>query len=155
MIQHRPDVDTGEPSIGTLFKDLTDETRTLIRQEMELAKVELSETASRVGRNVAYLAIGGAIAYGGFIILLFFAAAGLYALFALGMSRNVAGWLAPLIVGIVVGVLGYVIIQKGVHALRRTHLTPRQTIESLRENTAWLKDRMKHEERLTYGQKAR
>jgi hypothetical protein len=57
-------------SMVELLKELRDETVTLMRQEVALAKVELSEKAVRYGRNIAYLAIGGLILYAGLLFLL-------------------------------------------------------------------------------------
>src|SRR4051812_36620668 len=58
------------PSIIGLFKNLTGEFKTFIRQEVDLAKTEISEKVSMIGKNVASIAIGGFIAYAGLIVLL-------------------------------------------------------------------------------------
>lgn len=50
-------------SIGELFAQLGRETSTLVRQEVALAKVELTEKASRAGKDVGRLAVGGAVGY--------------------------------------------------------------------------------------------
>src|SRR5688500_13227650 len=50
-----------ERSIGELFAELSQKTTTLVRQEIELAKVEMSQKASRVGKNVGFLVIGGVV----------------------------------------------------------------------------------------------
>jgi hypothetical protein len=52
-------------SLGQLFADLMNETRTLLQQEVQLAKTEMTEKASRVGKDITSLVIGGAIAYAG------------------------------------------------------------------------------------------
>ncbi len=142
MIQR---TDPHEPSLGTLFKDLADETRTLVRQEIEFAKTEMTQKASLVGRNVAYLAVGGAIAYAGLLVLLLAITAGLFQLLTLAVGPGVSSWLSPLIVGIVVGVVGYLLVQKGINTLRRADLAPHQTIDSIRENKEWLKNRLTSE----------
>jgi hypothetical protein len=49
-------------SIGELFAELSQKTTTLLRQEIQLAKVEMSQKASRVGKNVGFLLIGGVVA---------------------------------------------------------------------------------------------
>src|SRR5215217_1284810 len=56
-----------ERSIGELFAELLQKTTTLVRQEIELAKVEMSQKASRVGKNVGFLVIGGVVAYTGLL----------------------------------------------------------------------------------------
>ena len=57
-------------SIGQLLKELTQESSPLLKQEMTLAKTEMSEKASRVGANLGEVAVGGAIAFLGAIALL-------------------------------------------------------------------------------------
>ena len=56
------------------------------------------------------------------------------------LAALVPSWLAALIVGVVVGAIGYVLVQKGLAALKREDLAPRQTIDTLKEDIAWAKD---------------
>lgn len=122
-------------SIGELFSELSQETRTLLRQEVELAKVEMSRKASHVAQNVAFLALGGAVAYAGFLALI--------AAVILLIGTVIALWLSALVVGIVVTVIGYVLLYKGRENLRREDLLPRRTVESLKEDKEWLKNQVK------------
>jgi hypothetical protein len=125
-----------ERSLGELFADLARESSTLIRQEVGLAKVELTEKASRLGKDLGFLAIGGAVAYAGFLgimagVIIVLAAAGL------------PWWLAALLVGLALAGGGYLLVQRGLTEMRREDLAPRQTMESLRENTQWAKEQVK------------
>lgn len=122
--------------LGSLFGDLASELATLIRQELALARAELTQKASEVGKNLGYLAIGGAVAYAGFLAIM---AALIIGLAALGLPW----WLAPLLVGLVVAGIGYFLVQKGLDALKSSNLAPRQTIESIKESREWAKDQMK------------
>src|SRR3954467_1049327 len=91
-------------SLIALFSDLFRETSTLVHQEAQLAKAEMSEKVSEVGKGIAAIAIGGAIIFAGFIVLLFAASNGL----AMFLPEEHAMWLAPLTVRpprIVLGVL--------------------------------------------------
>ena len=128
-----------ERSIGQLLKDLRDDTTTLLRQEVELAKTEMTEKASRAGRNVGAVAVGGAVAFLGAIALLGFVVAALTSLFSQFMSPGVAVWLAPLIVGAVLALVGYSMIKKALETLKRESVTPTKTTQSLQENKEWLK----------------
>jgi xanthine/uracil permease len=128
-----------ERSIGSLLKELRDETTTLLRQEVELAKTEISEKASRVGSNLGSLAVGGAVAFLGALALLAAVVYGLTSLLDQFMSLGVAVWLAPLIVGIVLAVIGYNLVQKALQTLRQESVTPRKTTETLQENKEWLR----------------
>lgn len=120
-------------SLGDLFADLSRETTTLLRQEISLASVEMGQKASAVGKDVGFLAIGGAVAYAGF--LAFLAAC----ILALDGILHVP-WLAALIVALIVLVIGYVLVRRGLDNLRRTSLAPTQTLESLREDAALVKE---------------
>lgn len=119
-----------EKSLGELFADLSRETSTLVRQEVALARVELSEKGSKVGKNVAFLAMGGAIAYAGFLVLL--AAA------VIVLANVIPLWASALVVGLIVAAVGYFLVQKGMTTLREMDLAPRETLESLREDKEWL-----------------
>ena len=52
-------IDRDDRSLGELFSELTQETRTLVRQEVDLAKSEMSQKASRLGKDIGFLAAGG------------------------------------------------------------------------------------------------
>lgn len=126
-------------SIGELLKDLRDESSTLIRQEMALAKTEMSEKAAKYGRNAGYLGAGAALATAALIVLLFGLSALLYhGLVELGLENYVAGWLALLIVGAVSAAIGYALIQKAINAFKHEPVVPEKTVASVKENTQWL-----------------
>ena len=57
-------------SLGELFSELAQDTSTLVRKEVQLAKTEMSQKASRVGKDVGFLAVGGAVAYAGLLAVL-------------------------------------------------------------------------------------
>lgn len=140
---HRPDGRAAPPpqrdSIAVLLKDLTYQSSKLVRQEVELAKAEMNEKAQRAARNGASIAIGGAVAYAGVLVLLAAASIGLAVLLAAAGLDLVlwASWLAPLIVGAIVAVIGYAMVQKGISTLKRESLVPTQTMDSLRETRQW------------------
>jgi hypothetical protein len=131
-----------ERSIGQLLKELRDETTTLLRQEVDLAKTEISEKASRTGRTLGSLAVGGGVAFLGALALLAAVVYGLTSILNQFMSVGVAIWLAPLIVGAALAAIGYSLVQKALATLRQESLTPRKTTETLQENKEWLKARM-------------
>jgi uncharacterized BrkB/YihY/UPF0761 family membrane protein len=126
-------------SLVALFSDLFRETSTLVHQEAQLAKAELSEKVSDVSKGIAGIAIGGAIIFAGFIVLLFAASNGL----ALLLPEEHAGWLAPLIVGLAVIVLGFIALAMGKHELSSSNLTPSRTMDSLRRDTELVKEHVR------------
>lgn len=126
----------GEASLGELFGNLSREVRTLFQQEVSLARLELKEKSTQAGKDVGYIAAGGAVAYGGFLVLLLAIVAGLV---ALGLDW----WLSALLVGAVVCGIGYFLIRKGLDQLKRQDFAPRQTIESLKESGQWAKQQVR------------
>jgi uncharacterized protein YacL len=131
-----------ERSIGQLLKELTHETSTLLRQEVDLAKTEMSEKAARVGTNLGSVAVGGAVAFLGAIALLLAAVYLLMSLLNNFMSPEVASWVAPLIVGGILAAVGYSMIKKALETLKRESITPQRTTQSLQENKEWLKQKI-------------
>lgn len=122
-------------SLGELLSDLTNDFSTLFRKEITLAKVEMTEKATEVIKSVAMLAVGGFIAYAGFLALL--AAA------ILGLAFVVSWWLSALIVGLVVLLIGYILVQSGMNKLKSENLTPHHTKESLQEDAEWAKEQVR------------
>lgn len=120
-----------ERSLGELFDELTYEARTLVRQEVQLAKLEMSEKARDAGRDVTFLVMGGAIAYAGFLALVYAA--------ILGLGEVVGNGWSALIVGVVVAGIGYLVLQKGLSDLKRVDPVPQRTLETLREDQEWMK----------------
>ena len=119
-------------TLGELFAELSRDTRTLVQQEVELAKAELSEKAARAGRNAGLLVAGGLIAYGGLLAIIAGAVLGL-------IRMGLAAWVAALIGGVLIALLGYLLVRAGLAGFKQLDLTPRQTIESLKEDAQWLK----------------
>ena len=119
-------------SLGELFTELAQETSTLVRQEVNLAKTEMSQKASTAGRHAGVLAAGGALAYAGLLAIL-------AALIVL-LDNVMPLWLSALLVGLVVAVVGYLLIRRGLDALKQEDFAPRETIETLKEDQRWAKD---------------
>jgi hypothetical protein len=131
-----------EKSLGQLLKDLTAETTTLLKQEVDLAKTEMGEKASRVGTNVGSVAVGGAVLFAGALALLFAAVNALTEILAHVVPITVAAWLSPLLIGLVLGAIGYSLVKKALATLKQESVTPRRTTQSLQENKEWLKSKM-------------
>jgi hypothetical protein len=119
-------------SLGQLFAELAQEMGTLVRQEMALATTEIGHKASSVGRQLGFLALGGAVAYAGLLAIV--AAA------VLLLAQVVPLWLSALLIGLLVAGIGYVLVQASLAALRNIDLTPRQTVRSLKEDVQWARE---------------
>lgn len=122
-------------SLGDLLSGLAGETSLLVRQEVALARAELTQKAASVGKDIGFLVVGGAVGYAALLALLTAAIAGL--------AYFVPLWLSALIVGLVVGIVALGLILSALKALKNTDLKPNQTVDSLKEDAQWLKEQMK------------
>lgn len=132
LFESRP---KAERSITTLLSDLASETILLIRQEMALLKAELQEKFNRLGQGATALGIGALIAYSGWLVLL--AAA------VLGLATVLPAWLAALIVALVALAIGGALVLIGRNRFDADSLLPRRSLRSLREDEAWLRERLR------------
>jgi len=133
-----------ERSLGDLFSELATETSTLVRQEVALAQTELTQKATTVGTNVGFLVAGGAVGYTALLVILAAVVIGLTQLISnlSGWQIITSAWIAAAIVGLVVGIVAYVLVTNALAKLKNTELTPRQTVETLKEDAEWLKDQV-------------
>lgn len=123
-------------SLGELLADLTNQMTTLVRQEVELARVETTAKVTRAARNAAMLAVGGVVVYTALLALV-------AAVILLLANAGIPGWLSALIVGVLLAIAGALLIQRGLAALRREDLTPKRTIETLKEDAELVRGRTK------------
>jgi hypothetical protein len=107
-----------------------------VHQEAELAKAEISEKVSQVTTGAGEIAAGGAILFAGFIVLLFAAVGALELMLATEHSM----WLAPLIVGLIVMIVGYIVLSRGRKQMSAESLTPERTLESLQRDARLAKE---------------
>jgi hypothetical protein len=124
-----------ERSLGDLFSDLSRETTTLVRQEVQLAKAELTQSATEAARGVGMLVAGGAVAYAGLLFLLLAIVFGL-------IEAGWDAWLAALVVGLVVVAIGAVLVLRARESLKPANLAPQKTVETLKEDAAWAKEQI-------------
>lgn len=133
-----------ERSLGDLFAELAGETSQLVRHEVALAQTEITQKATRVGKQVGSLVVGGAIGYAALLTVL--------AAVTMGLGRIIAsfsGWsdltsaaIAAFIVAVMVGIVAYSLVTSALAKLSETSLAPNQTIESVKEDAQWLKNQV-------------
>ncbi len=123
-------------SLTGLFGDLWRQTTRLVHQEAALAKAELSEKIGHMALGIGGIAAGGAVIFAGFIILLSSAVNAL----APYLPPNMAAWLSPLIVGLVIIIIGYIIYASGKSALDASNLKPSRTVASLQQDGQLVKE---------------
>jgi uncharacterized membrane protein YqjE len=118
-----PDQDS---SVGGLLRQLTREVPSLFTKELALAKAELSESMRVTKAGAASVATGGAVLLAGFIILLMSA--------VYFLSTLMEPWLAALIVGGVVVVIGLIMVSAGKKKFEASSFKPDRTIHSLHKD---------------------
>lgn len=123
-----------EASVAELVKQLSEQTSRLARQEVELAKAELTVKGKRAGIGAGMF--GGAGVFG------FYALGALTATAILALSTAVAAWLAALIVTVVLGAIAGVLALQGKNKVQQaTPPVPEQATESVKEDVQWAKTR--------------
>ena len=120
-------------SVGDLLGRVTTDLSTLMRQEVALAKAEIKEEATKAGKASGMLAGAGAV---GYLVLVFLALA---LMWALGNVMDL-GW-AALITAVVLGIIAAVLFVLGRKKLQQVNPKPEQTVETLKEDVQWAKNR--------------
>ncbi len=121
-------------SLSDLFTDFTNELRMIVSDEVQLVKSEMSKKVSDTLKDAVYLGIGA--------ILLFTGLLAVVATIMILLALTLPWWLAALIVTVVVSGIGFLFLQKGIADLKQRSLTPEQTIETLKEDRTWVKNRI-------------
>ena len=121
-------------SIGELFGQLSQDMTLLFRQELQLARAELSEKISHGNHNRFSVLAGGFVVYVGALALV--------AALILGLHEvaEISPWVSALIVGAIFAVAGYVMLNRGLKELKRVDLAPRRTVETLKDDVQWAKE---------------
>jgi hypothetical protein len=123
-----------ERSIGELFGQLSQDLTLLIRQEIQLARSEMTDKISRLGRNLVSVGAGGFVLYLGGLALM----AAL--ILALRDLANISLAWSSVIVGAILAIVGYSMLQRGLKELKRADLAPRRTVENIRDDVQAIKD---------------
>jgi hypothetical protein len=135
----RPDEPLVAPArdrgLGALFADLSREVSHLFRLELALARAEITDQAGQIGTGAALVAAGALILFAGVLVLLEAA--------VLALALVLAPWLAALIVGGLVLLLGAVLALKGRHDIAARSLMPSRTLRTLREDAEWAREQMR------------
>lgn len=113
-------------STGGLLSRLMSELATLFRKEVALAKAELTQAAAQTKRGVMAMAMGGAVLFAGAAVLL--------AAIVMLLAQVMAAWLAALLVGALLAIVGLVMLQSGKKQFNPAGLKPERTQESLRKD---------------------
>jgi Putative Actinobacterial Holin-X, holin superfamily III len=130
------EIDRTDRSIGDLLRDLSNDTATLVRQEMQLARAELAERAKPVGVSAA--------SFGGTALLGFGAFGAATACLIAALALAIPTWAAALIVAAIYGIVAYVLMLNGKKKLAEAQppLIP-QTTQTVKDDISWAKTQVK------------
>src|SRR5687768_16409080 len=132
---------TQTESLGGLVRGILMDLRTLIREEIALARVEIRDQATRA--RAAAMAFGiaaGALLFGGAFLLI---------ALAIGIADvlNWPAWAGFLVVAVLLAVIGFFTLASGRKQLRTVHAVPEETVTTLKENSEWIAKRLSSERR--------
>ena len=121
--------------LGSIVSGIVKDLQEIVRGEVKLAKTEIREDVSAMGKGAASIAAGGIVAFVGFVFLM------LSATFAL--SKWVEMWIAALIVAVALLLIGAILAMSGKKKLSASSLKPTESMESLKEDQAWASQQIK------------
>jgi hypothetical protein len=123
-----------ERPLATLINGLADDLQRLFRLEIALFKCEIGDNARRLSIGVVLLAVGAALAFTAWLAV--FAAA------VIALTIVWPAWLAAVAIGVATSIPAGLLLFFGVRSVRTQRLMPQRTLKSLRENGAWVKERV-------------
>lgn len=124
-----------EDALGDLLSQLISQTSALVQREIDLARTEMSQKVAQVSRGTRLLAVGGALAYAGFLAIV------ATAVIALVKYLALPWWVATLAVGTFTLIVGLLVALRGSRALQLTNLAPQKTLQMLKEDADWVRER--------------
>ncbi len=124
-----------ERSTADILKDALGNVQELIRSEVRLAKAEMREEASKAAKAALQIAAG--------VVIALYGVGFLFAFVTWLLATAMSAWLASLIVGAVLVIIGSILAAAGRSKMKRVSPVPERTIQSVKEDVAWLKDQTK------------
>jgi MFS family permease len=134
MAEHHGTNDLRERPTAELLKQLSDQTTSLVRQEIELAKLEFREKGRRAGKGAGMFGAAG--------MLGLYAVGALTATIILALATFLPGWVAALIVTVIYAAIAGILALRGKSEVKEaTPPMPQQTVETTKEDVRWVKTR--------------
>lgn len=122
-------------SLGTIVTGIVQDLQDVVRGEVQLAKAELKEDVSSLGKSAGMVAAGAFLALVGFLFVML----GVTYL----LNKSMQMWLAAGLVGVVLLIIGIIAAMAGKNKLSAANLKPEQTIDSLKEDQEWANRQIK------------
>lgn len=123
-----------ERTLGELFGEFSQDMTMLVRQEIRLARTEMSEKLAAISRRLTSVVAGGFVAYLGALALV----AGIILL--LTEVVGIPAWLSALLLGAAMAIGGYVTLRAGLRQLKNIDPAPRRTVETIKDDVRWAKE---------------
>jgi hypothetical protein len=123
-----------ERSLGELFGEFSQDMTLLVRQEIRLARTEMSEKMQAITKRMTSVVAGGFVAYVGALALV----AGI--ILVLTEVVGIPAWLSALLVGAAMVVGGYLALRAGLRELKNIDPAPRRTVETIKDDVRWAKE---------------
>ena len=121
-------------SVGQLLRDLADDVTRLIRDELALARSEASDNVHRMGAAVISIAAGAVLGVAALVVLL--------QAVVMGLSNHMPDWMAAVITGGVVALVGLILVHKGQKDLSASSLAPTRTAANVRKDLNMVKEQV-------------
>jgi len=126
--------ETRSEGAGTLVSGVIEDLQSLVRSEVKLAKTEIREDLTQMGKGAGMMAAGALVGLVGFIFLML----GVTYL----LNKSLEMWISAGIVGVVLLIIAAVVAMSGKSTLSAANLKPQQTIDSMKENQEWASRQM-------------
>lgn len=120
-------------SVPDLIGDLLQQTSSLVRKEVQLARAELNEKVTVMGAAAASIGVAAALLMAAVVIIL-------QAIVALLVTFGLSTWVSGLIVGVVVAVIAYVLLRTGINRMKASSLTPDRTVNQVSRDATLAKE---------------
>ncbi len=120
--------------VGSLLTSLIDDTRLLFRQEVALFKAELVQKLKTTAINSVAIVVGGILALIGMFWLL--------AALVFGLATVWPAWLAALVVGLGIVILGLIFVLIGIRTLSQMSAAPERTVRTMESNIEMVKEKV-------------
>ena len=120
-----------ERSVSDVFQDILRNLQEMVRSEIRLAKVEIRGEAKQAVSSAVWIAAGGVAATSAWIFLLW--------TLAYALATRMSMWAATLIVALLMATAAAALLMSGLRRAKRINAIPERTVESVKENLAWIK----------------
>jgi|GEM_PF-1185408 len=129
-------------SVPDLLRKLSSEGAELVRQEIELVKAEMLEKVEVVKRNLGAMAAGAALLFAALLFALWALNTGVTAALIQVVDAEIAVWLAPLLLAVLLFAVGWGLVSKGKNAIADEGLAPEESRDSLRTDKRWAEQKV-------------